>query len=175
MSASSAEVLDRRARELARAADDGGEDDGLQLVVLEAGGETFGIDVLEVEAIAPAPPITPVPACPAIWLGVVNLRGVLYPVLDGARHLAGSFDQAGTEIALLSGAGMNVALLVHRVVGVRRVEIGDVKPTNARERAAQAPVRALTSDLLPVVDVEAMLLGARAEMPQEPDEGGEQT
>ena len=53
-----------------------------QIVVLDLGGEAYGVEIGRVEEIIRMQPITRIPNGPAFIEGVTNLRGRVIPVLD---------------------------------------------------------------------------------------------
>jgi len=53
-----------------------------QLVALEIGGETYGVDISIIHGIIMMQEITRIPHVPAFVEGVTNLRGRVIPVLD---------------------------------------------------------------------------------------------
>ncbi len=53
-----------------------------QLVVFELSGEAYGVNVTQVQSIIPMPEIITVPGAPSFVEGVVNLRGMVVPVVD---------------------------------------------------------------------------------------------
>lgn len=54
----------------------------LELISFQIGGQEFCIDVRSVREIRGWTPTTPIPQAPDYMLGVINLRGVVTPVLD---------------------------------------------------------------------------------------------
>jgi purine-binding chemotaxis protein CheW len=56
--------------------------DIIQLVVFHLGSEVFGIDINNVDEIVKVTNITRIPRAPSYLLGVANLRGSIFPVLD---------------------------------------------------------------------------------------------
>ncbi len=56
--------------------------EGRQYVTFLLGEEEYGIDILKVQEIIGITPITTVPYLPDFIKGVINLRGVVVPVLD---------------------------------------------------------------------------------------------
>ncbi|WP_028561413.1 chemotaxis protein CheW [Paenibacillus pinihumi] len=68
-----------------------GED--LKVIVFALGNEEYGIEVDKVRTIERMLPITRVPKTPAFIKGVINLRGVVVPVID----LRGRFGLPETE------------------------------------------------------------------------------
>ncbi|MGQ0601622.1 MAG: chemotaxis protein CheW [Anaerolineales bacterium] len=155
-------ILEERARALARAPKSETPGETVELVVVALRLERYGIDVQHVQEIQPLAGLTPVPGLPSFWMGVVNLRGRLHPVLNLRRYLglpAATSDE-GSKVVLVSAANLNVALLVDDVPGVRRVPQTEIGPplTEATDvqRNAQC-VRGVTPDLLAVLDLEALL------------------
>ena len=59
-----------------------------EYITFEVGGQLFGIDIMAIREIRAWSPATPLPNVPAHVRGVVNLRGVVLPVLD-LRHRLG--------------------------------------------------------------------------------------
>lgn len=63
-------------------------DDAVQLVTFKVGGEEFGVDIHRItEAVRPLK-ITPLPRMPEFIEGVVNLRGVIIPIVDLRKRFA---------------------------------------------------------------------------------------
>lgn len=63
-------------------------DDVVQLVTFKVGGEEYGVDIrLITEAVRPLK-ITPLPRMPEFIEGVVNLRGVIIPIVDLRKRFA---------------------------------------------------------------------------------------
>jgi purine-binding chemotaxis protein CheW len=66
-----------------------------QLLTFLIGGDEYGISILRVREIAEYRPLTPVPMTPAWMRGVMNLRGIIVPVVDLAAKLG--LDPAGVS------------------------------------------------------------------------------
>lgn len=156
-------ILLERAAELARSPDeeiDGGE--VVSLVVVALGPERYGLDIDRVREIKPCEDLTPMPATPPFWLGLVNLRGHLYPVLDLARYLGHRVDgadaNATAQTVLIVGNGMTIGLRVDEVPEVRTVRVAEIGPSLVEASADRPHVHAgLTADLLSIIDIDALL------------------
>ncbi|SEN09512.1 purine-binding chemotaxis protein CheW [Sphingomonas gellani] len=59
-----------------------------QLITFQLGDQVLGVDIMAIREIRAWSPATPLPNVPAHVRGVVNLRGVVLPVLD-LRHRLG--------------------------------------------------------------------------------------
>lgn len=86
--------------------------DGLAPIVEEAGecrqyisfflaGEEYGLDILHVQEITEVSAITRVPNLPACIKGVVNLRGVVVPVIDARLKLGYPAAAYGKKTAMI--------------------------------------------------------------------------
>ena len=66
-----------------------------QFLTFLLGGETYGINILDIREIIEYGGITSVPMMPDFIAGVINLRGAVVPVID----LASRFDDSKTEVS----------------------------------------------------------------------------
>lgn len=101
------------------------------LLGVQAGEELWLFDLAESGEILPVPALTPVPlACS--WLrGVANVRGLLYAVSDLSAFQGGARTGATGDARLVlahAKFGINSALLVTRVLGLRAIE--DFEPAS---------------------------------------------
>lgn len=81
-------------------------------------------DFREVVEIVPMPPITPVPGAHPWLLGVGNLRGNLFPVVDLKFFMEGerTVQQEGQRVLIMRQAGGDVALTIDELFGQRSFE-----------------------------------------------------
>jgi purine-binding chemotaxis protein CheW len=154
------QVLEERARALARPSEDQADGDTLELVVLAVGAERHGVDVRLVREVRPLAGLAPVPGTPACWAGLVNLRGSLCPVLSLRRYLGAGddpdADRAGVLVVVT--APFPAALLVDAAAEVRRCAPEELRPSPAAAGdRAHAAVQAVTPDLLQLLDPGALL------------------
>lgn len=91
-----------------------------------AGGDESGrrllLDLSQAGEIVTTAPLTRVPLTHAWYLGLANIRGNLVGVIDIARYLGLGETVAGPHsriVTLAPGLGLNCALLVSRVYGLR--------------------------------------------------------
>jgi purine-binding chemotaxis protein CheW len=163
--AAARDVLEERARELARPLEEEEQGESSSLLVLGVGAERYGIDITTVQETRPLEQIAPLPNTPPFWRGLVNVRGRLCPVLDLGRYLqvpdagpAGPAEHDVRMLVVVVAAGLTVALVVDSVGEIRRVPDGSVKPSPAEAPgAAGRAVVGVTPDLVSVLDVEELL------------------
>ncbi len=167
-------ILEARARRLAQPPETPVSGEKVDLVVLVLGAERYGVDVRSVQEVLSLDDVTPLPGVPAFWAGLVNLRGHLYPLLDlcgflglPSRPPAGKENGNGDahsvgKVVLVAAHGLEVGLLVDDVPQVRQVLRSEI---GASLVEAAGPARSLTtgitSDLLAVLNIEALLADAR--------------
>lgn len=74
----------------------------LEVVTLIVAGQAFCIDIFAVREIRGWADATPLPQAPGYVLGVINLRGVVMPVLDlSARLGLGATDITGRHVTVV--------------------------------------------------------------------------
>jgi len=81
-------------------------------------------DFREVVEIVPMPPVTPVPGAQPWLLGVGNLRGNLFPVVDLKQFMEGrrTVFHEGQRVLIMRQAGGDVALTIDELYGQRSFE-----------------------------------------------------
>ncbi|MCK8488622.1 chemotaxis protein CheW [Paenibacillus sp. MBLB2552] len=86
----------------------------LKVIVFKLGHEEYGIDVDKVQTIERMMPITRVPKTYAFVKGVINLRGVVIPVIDlrGRFGLPEAEYSDQTRIIIVSANEMEVGFIV---------------------------------------------------------------
>lgn len=84
-----------------------------------AGGEAFGLSVLQAQTIFRITSVTPIPLGPADIVGLVNLRGKIVTAVSLRRRLGVPMDDVHNALAIcIEHKGENFALIVD--------EVGDV-------------------------------------------------
>ncbi len=92
---------------------------------VQVGGELWLIRLEEAGEVIPPPAIAPVPLTRPWFRGLTNIRGNLYTVVDLASFHGGepTPQTADTRLLLVGERyGINTALLVHRMLGLRHVQ-----------------------------------------------------
>lgn len=152
------------------------------VALVRAGGREIGLPTTAVREILPRPPITPLPASDARILGLAQVRGrilavtrlaaLLEEATGGARETAGEAATelpenetcsapSGGHLALVDTSSGPLALLVDEVAGFRRLRRSELAEGFQRSEGASA-VRAITRDLVLVIDVDRLLPGSEA-------------
>lgn len=96
----------------------------LKVIVFALAHEEYGIEVERVKTIERMLPITRVPKTPAFIKGVINLRGVVVPVLDlrGRFGLSTVEPTENARIIIVAAAGLEVGFIVDSANDVIDIE-----------------------------------------------------
>jgi purine-binding chemotaxis protein CheW len=165
-------TLRERARRLALEAGEEAAADGqdeVEFLLCRLRDECYAIDLADLRAVQPARGLTPLPCTPPFVAGMLNVRGTVVTVLDLARLLDLGDGQASdgafallTDCARGGGQGL-VGLLVHEVLGVRRLAPG----TLARALSGNPAVRGIAGGEMVVLDLATLLADGRFEVHEE--------
>ncbi len=110
-----------------------GDDDDLKLAGFYVGTGLYGIDIMRIKEVIQARPypIRPVPQAPAIVEGVIQLRGVVIPVIDLRSRFGVEIDPevvSLNKLIIVSVSGRIAGLKVDRVIGELRVSVRNLRP-----------------------------------------------
>lgn len=101
------------------------------LLGVMTGRDYWLLNLSDAGEIVPLPPLTAVPLTKSWFVGMVNIRGMLYSVVDFSAFLGGEPTQLNNDARLLLiGArhGVNSALLVSRTLGLKNPETLEAVP-----------------------------------------------
>lgn len=107
------------------------KDELIQLVGFIIGDEQFGVNILMVQEIIRAAPITPVPNSPEFVEGVINLRGNIIPVIQLRKRLnlpLEEIDKADTWILILDIDNRITGFIVDSVTEVLKIQESTIEP-----------------------------------------------
>jgi purine-binding chemotaxis protein CheW len=135
-----------------------------KLACLESGGQLYGIDVLRVREVVRSAAVTPLPRAPLLIEGLIDLRGVLVPVIDLGRVLRGepAVDWSRGRIAVVELDGLVFGLRADAATDVLDVDPAQIGPppdlaTRAGYAAVQAVVRRADAPPVLVLSLEHLL------------------
>ena len=101
-----------------------------EVLVFLLGGEEYAVDILKVQEIRGYEKVTAIPSAPPYLKGVVNLRGIIVPVIDMRIKfgLAEAKYDSFTVVIILRVAGRVIGIVVDGVSDVVRLAPSEVKP-----------------------------------------------
>ena len=140
-----------------------GTSKGSELIAFNTGSQEFCVDTTSVREIRGWTPTTVLPHAPAFVLGVVNLRGVVLPIVDLAMQLGfPPTEPTARHAIIVVEFGRQVAgLLVDGVSDIFTASEEQIQPTpDIAEETAKAYVRGvipMDGRLIGVIDIANLL------------------
>lgn len=103
-----------------------------------AGGQKWLVDLTDVSEVLVLPPLLPVPLMQPWFLGIANIRGALYGVVDFSAFSGGAplANTAATSLVVLRGAA-RCCLAVDQVLGVSEADTTELRAGGAGYMAAE--------------------------------------
>lgn len=160
--------------------------DQLKLAGFYVGGALYGIEIMRIKEVIQARPypVRPVPHAPAIVEGVIQLRGVVIPVIDLRRRFGSAADAVEArfnKLIIVSVGGRIVGLKVDRILGELRVPSSALRPAPSMLRPQEetasevdffAGVCHVGTEMVFVVNLEALIDPNRSAPSQGPTPSG---
>lgn len=111
-----------------------------QLITFQLGDQYLGVDIMAIREIRAWSPATPLPNVPSHVRGVVNLRGVVLPVLDLRHRLGwGMTDPTARHVIIVVRIGEQLqGIIVDAVNDIVTVSTEDMQPLPDMGDAAAA-------------------------------------
>lgn len=100
------------------------------LVTFKIGEEEFGVDILSVETIIRMMEITKIPKAPGFVEGVINLRGMIIPIIDFRKRFNMQPRDEGkdTRIIVTNVNNKQMGFIVDSVSEVIRLPVSAIEP-----------------------------------------------
>ena len=101
-----------------------------EVLVFVLGAEEYGVDILKVQEIRGYDKVNAIPGAPAYLKGVMNLRGVIVPIIDLRIKFAlpeARYD-AFTVVVILRVAGRVIGVVVDGVSDVVQLAPSEIRP-----------------------------------------------
>lgn len=145
-----------------------------EFLTFNLGGEEYGIEILKVQEIRGYDAVTTIANAPAFIKGVINLRGVIVPIVDlRIKFNIGSAEYNQFTVVIVLNVGRRVVgIVVDSVSDVLTLSAEQIKP--APEFASTVDTGALTGlgsiddRMLILVDIERLMLSADMALTDEP-------
>ena len=138
-----------------------------EFLTFRLGTESYGIEILKVQEIRGYETPTTLANAPAFIKGVINLRGVIVPILD--LRIKFQLKQANydefTVVIILNVAGRVVGMVVDSVSDVLTLAVDNIRPT-PEFASATFDTKYITGlgtvedTMLILLDIEKLLTGA---------------
>ena len=135
---------------------------GYRIISLNLGREYYGIDLFDIISIIRYSGITPVPLTNRIFLGVINVRGLIIPVVSLRRFLGfpdAPFDDENRIVIVQDEDKQQLAFLADRVNDVVAVEndrYSDEVSDTIENRQFIKGILKTDTDLISILDLNAV-------------------
>lgn len=103
----------------------------MKVIVFRLQDEEYGVNVKQVKSIERLEAITRVPKTPAFVKGVINLRGVVTPIIDLRERfelLQDTSNSENTRVIIVTVNGLEVGLIVDSASDVIDVPLNAIEP-----------------------------------------------
>jgi purine-binding chemotaxis protein CheW len=102
-----------------------------ELIAFRIGEQEFCVDIMNVREIRGWTPATPLPRSPSYMKGVINLRGIVLPIIDlGARFGLATAEPTARHVIMVAHIGCRlVGLLVDAVSDIVQLTDSTIQPT----------------------------------------------
>jgi len=107
----------------------------VQLAVFKLAGQPYAIDIMKIKQIIRPLKVSPLPQAPDFLEGVINLRGVVIPVIDMRKRFGMEDRESGSDEKVI------IASVEKRIVGCVVDDVTEVIPVSQKE--IQPPPRAM--------------------------------
>jgi purine-binding chemotaxis protein CheW len=134
-----------------------------QFLAFTLGSEEYGLDLLQVQELREYEKVTQIANAPAFLKGVINLRGIIVPIMD-MRIKLGFPDVSYTEmtvVIILNVRGRTVGMVVDSVSDVINLSEEHMKPAPEMGTAVDADyligLGTVDERMIILVDIDRML------------------
>jgi purine-binding chemotaxis protein CheW len=111
-----------------------------EFISFAIGDEQYGVDIMAVREIKGWSPVTQLPNQPDYMRGVLNLRGVMVPIIDLRRRFGQGLTEATPmHVVIVVHVGIKtVGLLADRVLDIVAVDASQIQPVPQVSRSMRA-------------------------------------
>jgi len=130
-SAEAGRILKARAQVLAREPEGEGADGGMiEILEFRLAYENYGIESSFVREVYPLKAYTPLPDVPSFVLGIINVRGQIFSVIDLKKFFELPDKGLGdlNKVIIVSSPILEFGILADALIGVRSIQANEIQP-----------------------------------------------
>jgi purine-binding chemotaxis protein CheW len=102
----------------------------IDIIEFTIGGEMYGIESAYVSEVYPLKAFTPLPGVPNFILGIVNVRGQIFPVVDLKKFF--NLPPMGlgelNKVIIIHNQNMEFGILADEIIGTNTIHLEDIVP-----------------------------------------------
>ena len=135
---------------------------GRELIAFRIGDQEFCVNIMSVREIRGWTQATPMPHAPSYVLGVINLRGVVLPIVDMSQRLGMKpAEPTVRHVIIVAQVGPKVVgLLVDAVSDILTVTDENIQPTpdiaNEAEKAYARGILAIEGRMICLIELDSL-------------------
>ena len=140
-----------------------------ELIAFRIGDQEFCVNIMSVREIRGWTPATPLPHAPSYVMGVINLRGVVLPIINLAARLGlKPIAPDARHVIIVAQVGSKiVGLLVEAVSDILTVSDENIQPTpevsSDLERQYARGILAIDKRMICLIELDALFPDAESE------------
>ena len=125
-------ILKARARVLAQEpADRHAAGETMDVLEFRLANESYCVELSYIQEVWPLKALTPVPGSPAFVLGIINVRGQVFSVIDLKKFF--ELPEKGlsdlNKVIIVQHNGVAFGILADAIAGVRSIAVADIQPS----------------------------------------------
>lgn len=154
-------ILKNRAQVYAREPVDSDENvESIDVLEFRLASESYAIELSFIQEVYPLKALTAVPGVPPFILGIVNVRGKIYSVMDIKKFF--ELPEKGlsdlNKVIIVQHDGIEFGILADLITGVITVSLKDIQPPlSTLTGIRQEYLKGITRDQLIMLDAEKIL------------------
>ncbi len=136
------------------------ESQSIQVLVFTLGTERYGVQSETVREVCPMRQVTRVPCVPPFVIGIINIRGKIFSILDIKRllNLPESRSQNQEKVIIIGFEDIELGILADDVCGVQQISVSDIQQDVPTIRGlTNKYLLGITSDRLTILNVAIFL------------------
>ncbi len=158
-------ILSARARDLAREPEPEKEASAyLEVVEFLLAYESYALERTYINGIYPLKSITPLPCTPPFVLGIINLRGQIFSIIDLKVFFELPPKGIGdlNRVVILHSHAMEFGILADRILGIRSIPLEEIQPALPTLTGIRAEyLRGVTKEGLVILDPARIIVDKR--------------
>lgn len=133
--------------------------DSIEVIEFEVASEMYALESCFIQEVYPFNNLTPLPCVPDHVMGIINVRGQIWSVIDIKKF----FDLADTgvkelnKVILLRSESMSFGILADRVIGMRMVAVGDLQMPSMLTGIRDTYLKGITAERTTLLDANKLL------------------
>lgn len=154
-------IMKERARKLGRETEDKTTQRAFtEIIVFRLASETYGIETKFVREVFPLKDFTPLPGTPPFVLGIVNVRGQIFSILDIKKFFNLPVNGLGNlnKLIIIHNKRMEFGILADEIEGMQNIVLDELQPALPTHTGIREDyLLGITVDRLIVLDADKLL------------------